>query len=59
MPGYISLFQRNDSVTKIVNNSSEIEDQFDELLNSIEQEVDKNRYHVNNPKYRKRSVNTV
>ena len=59
MPGYISLFQRNDSVTKIVNNSSEMEDQFDELLNSIEQEVDKNRYHVHNPKYRKRSVNTV
>ena len=60
MPGYISLFQRNNETLGIAKNITEnTDDQFEELLVSIEKDVNKNRYDVKNPKYRKRTVNTV
>ena len=60
MPGYISLFQRNNETLGIAKNVTEnTDDHFEELLVSIEKDVNKNRYDVKNPKYRKRTVNTV
>ena len=60
MPGYISLFQRNNETLGIAKNITEnTDDHFEELLVSIEKDVNKNRYDVKNPKYRKRTVNTV
>ena len=60
MPGYISLFQRNNETLGIAKNITEnADDHFEELLVSIEKDVNKNRYDVKNPKYRKRTVNTV
>lgn len=60
MPGYISLFQSNNETLGIAKNITEnTDDQFEELLVSIEKDVNKNRYDVKNPKYRKRTVNTV
>ena len=60
IPGYISLFQRNNETLGIAKNITEnTDDHFEELLVSIEKDVNKNRYDVKNPKYRKRTVNTV
>ena len=60
MPGYISLFQSNNETLGIAKNITEnTDDHFEELLVSIEKDVNKNRYDVKNPKYRKRTVNTV
>ena len=61
LTGYVSLFRKNNDILKNTSNTKNnpADNEFDEILDSIEDEVKKNRYQVKNPKYRKRTVNTV